>query len=267
MSGAVGSAGDGVAPFTAAYRVRFDESSPEGLVTASALLRYAQDCAWQHSEVLGFDRAWYAGRAMTWVVRAAQVEVLGPVGTGAWIDVTTAIVGFRRIWARRRTSIAARGAEVGGDRLATVETDWVMTHAETGAPTRVPDEFLRLFDTPVASFQPHRVALEPTPALATRQAFRVRRSELDPLEHVNNAAYLDWLEDAAAGLPAGHRQLGAIPRTYVLEYVAAADATADLVGAVWLEPDETDGTDELPTVAYRVTSGPTEVFRGTIRAR
>jgi acyl-CoA thioesterase FadM len=249
----------GLAPFTAAYRVRFDESSPEGVVTAAALLRYAQDCAWQHSEALGFDRDWYADRAMTWVVRAAEIRVHAAVRTGAWIDVTTAVVGFRRIWARRRTSIAARGVQDSGSPVATVETDWVMTHAGSGAPTRVPDEVIERFRTPLDPFQPHRVRLEPTPGSAARMAFRVRRSELDPLDHVNNAAYLDWFEDATAGLPDGQRRLSALPRTYVLEYVAAADASAELAGAVWVDPTDPG------TVAYRATIGTTEVFRGTVR--
>jgi hypothetical protein len=40
------------------------------------LLRYAQDVAWFHSASRGFDRAWYAERGLTWLVRTAEVSVL-----------------------------------------------------------------------------------------------------------------------------------------------------------------------------------------------
>ena len=58
--------------FPAPFRVRFDEAAPDGLVRTSALLRYAQDLAWQHSDAKGFDRVWYAGRDVTWLVRTAE---------------------------------------------------------------------------------------------------------------------------------------------------------------------------------------------------
>ncbi len=38
---------------TIPYRVRFDECGPDGLARSSALLRYAQDVAWVHSEQHG----------------------------------------------------------------------------------------------------------------------------------------------------------------------------------------------------------------------
>ena len=62
--------------FEAAYRVRFDEAGPDGRLRTSGLLRYTQDLAAQHSEALGYDRGWYAARGLTWLVRAAEVEVL-----------------------------------------------------------------------------------------------------------------------------------------------------------------------------------------------
>jgi acyl-ACP thioesterase len=68
---------------TVPYRVRFDESSPAGTIRTSALLRYAQDVAWLHSERLGFDRAWYAERGLTWLVRSVELVVEGCIETGA----------------------------------------------------------------------------------------------------------------------------------------------------------------------------------------
>src|SRR5215213_9529268 len=87
--------------FVAGYRVRFDEAGPDGRMRSSALLRYAQDVAWRHSEDLGFDRAWYTQRGRWWVVRSVELELKTAVPMGRTLRVATAVIGHRRIWARR----------------------------------------------------------------------------------------------------------------------------------------------------------------------
>lgn len=226
-------AGAGV---TIPYRIRFDECGPDGIVRTSTLLRYAQDVAWVHSERLGFGRAWYADRGLAWVVRAAELAILAPVPLGATLAVSTAVTGFRRVWARRRTE-----ARLDDGTLAFWgHTDWVMTD-HRGLPGRVPAEFPAAFAIPPGPFEPGRVALPPTPQDAVVHRAAVRPQDLDPMGHVNNAAYVDYLEEAlhAAG-DAGRRRLSGIPRRIRLEYAAAAAPGARLLGAVWREPS-TDG--------------------------
>ena len=60
--------------------------------------------------------------------------------------------------------------------------------------------------------------------------------------HVNNAAYVDYLEEAfhAAG-EAGRRRIAVIPRRVRLEYLAAAAPGALLVGVAWPEPSSGEG--------------------------
>jgi acyl-CoA thioesterase FadM len=220
---------------TIPYRVRFDECGPDGLVRSSALLRYAQDVAWVHSERMGFDRAWYAERGLTWVVRAAELAVLEPLALGQVVDVTTGVTGFRRVWARRRTE----GRLPDGRLILWGHTDWVMTDVVRGMPGRVPPEFQAVFEVPPGAFEPGRVPLPPTPDTAAYHVSRVRPQDLDPMGHVNNAAYLDYLEEALA--VAGDGALPAIigtPRQIRLEYVVPAPPGAGLVGWIWPETFE-----------------------------
>ena len=58
------------------YRVRFDEAGPDGLLRASGYLRWAQDMAWRHSEAAGLDRDWYAEQGLTWLIRAAELDIV-----------------------------------------------------------------------------------------------------------------------------------------------------------------------------------------------
>ena len=209
------------------YRVRFDEAAPDGRLRTSVLLRYAQDLAWHHSASRGFGRAWYAERGLTWLVRAAEVAVLAPIEVGSEIEGTTQVIGWRRVWARRRTDFR----DPAGDLVAWSRIDWVLLD-RNGAPTRIPSEFDAVFGAPTVSTSVARVTLGPAPDGAGRHRYAVRPQELDPMDHVNNAVYADWLDEAVivAGDGASAR---AIPRLARLEYIAPAASGSEVAAEVW----------------------------------
>ena len=212
------------------YRARFDECGPDGLVRSSALLRYAQDLAWIHSERLGFTRAWYAERNLAWVVRAAELVVLAPLPLGAVITLSTQVIGFRRIWARRRTE----GRLDDGTLALWGYTDWVILDSVRGMPGRFPPEFLARFDVPPQDFEPGRVKLPSAAVIVREHLTVVRPQDLDPMGHVNNAAYLDYLEEdlLAEGGDAAALTY-ATPRRFRLEYVQPAAPGDELTGTTW----------------------------------
>jgi acyl-ACP thioesterase len=213
---------------TIPYRVRFDESTPAGRMRTSALLRYAQDAAWVHSAVLGYDRAWYAERGLWWVVRSVELRIEAAVPLGSTLQVRTSVAGFRKVWARRRTDVSLED----GTAVGWLHTDWVITD-ERGAPTRVPPNFPAEFDAPPGAFEPVRVALPAPPGDAVRDRSPVRRHELDPMDHVNNGVYLDRLEDAIAAAPGGVADLERLPLAVRLEYLAPAAGGDVLESVVW----------------------------------
>jgi acyl-ACP thioesterase len=234
--------------FHAAYRVRFDEAGPDGRLRTSGLLRYAQDVAWQHSEALGFDRAWYAARRLTWLVRGAEIEVSGGARMGALLDVSTEVLGYRKVWARRRSEMRL----MDGSLAAWVHTDWLLID-DMGRPTRIPSEISHLLAAPVISAALVRVDTGPPPSAAAVRRFVVRPQEIDPLDHVNNAVYVDWLEEGIAD--AGGSTDGL--RRYRLEYAAAAEPAEELERVTW--PFE-DGW------AHQVRRGDLVLFRGVAGA-
>lgn len=232
---------------SAPYRVRFDEAGPDGLLRTSVLLRYAQDLAWYHSTRRGFDREWYRERGLTWLARTAEVAVEAPIRVGDELTGTTRVVGWRRVWARRRTDF-----EDGAGRLvAWTHVDWVLLDAR-GAPTRIPADFQPVFGAPDAPFALARVTLGEPGVDARTNRFTVRPQELDPMDHANNAVYADWLEEQvlAAG---GRSDVRAIPRRARLEYARAAEAGASVDAVTWRDPDggwscriaDTSGTELL----------------------
>jgi acyl-ACP thioesterase len=231
------------------YRVRFDEAGPDGLLRTSGFMRYAQDLAWLHSTALGFGREWYAERGLTWLVRAAELVVLAGVPMGTNVVARTEVVGIRRVFARRRGAFRlADGTSAGW-----VNTDWVLIDAR-GVLTRIPPVFSEMFGGDELTGSVGRLALPPTPAAAERRTFTVRPHELDPMAHVNNAVYLDWLEEAilvAAPDGPGCAAIAERPRHYRLEFAMAAAAGAEIEASAWADErgwwqrlvDPTTGTD------------------------
>ena len=215
------------------YRVRFDEAGPDGAMRTAALLRYAQDVAWRHSEQLGFDRSWYQERGLGWVVRGVELEVHEPIPMGHTLRVSTAVVGHRRIWARRLGE--CRLAD--GRLAARVTTDWVLLDGR-GRVVRIPEDFGVAFTNPEVQGEILRVPA-PDRAPASQLELTVRPRDLDPLDHVNNAVYVDWLEEALEEAGWLSKVLRTFPRTLRLEYLASAargDAiTIELFGdaAAW----------------------------------
>jgi acyl-CoA thioesterase FadM len=231
---------------TAPYRVRFDECGPDGLVRTSALLRYAQDIAWIHAEQLGINRDWTRAHGLTWLVRAAEVAVLHPVPVGSTLQVTTHLGGARRALARRRTEVRLEDGTLAG----WGHTDWVVID-DRGRPARLPADFLARFAVVPPSFEPCRVSLPTEPVDATVIAITVRPQDLDPLDHVNNATYLDYLEEVliAAG-DRGASAVRAIPRTVRIEYLVPAEPRMLLRGASWPDGDR----DADPSWAWRLAN-------------
>ena len=240
--------------FETSYRVRFDEAGPGGQLRTSGFMRYAQDVAWQHSAALGFGREWYAERGLTWLVRAADLEILADVPMGEDLAARTAVVGMRRVFARRRGDFR----RVDGTPVGWVNTDWVLIDAR-GALTRIPAIFGELFGGQDRSGLVGRLPLPPTPAEAASRRFRVRPHELDPMAHANNAIYLDWLEEAvlAAGGGPGASAIRSVPRRYRMEFAMAAEPGAEMEAAAW----SADGG-----WSYRLTSGDgsMDLFRGRL---
>ena len=236
------------------YRVRFDEAGPDGFLRASGFLRFAQDLAWIHSESAGFGRDWYAARGLTWLVRAIELDVLSNVEYGSELEVSTQVIGFRRVWARRRSEFKPVGQ---GEMVGVAITDWVLLNA-AGRPVRPPQEILDVFgsEAAFADFSPMRMAALTAPESAIPREFRPRRSELDPMAHVNNAAYLDYMDEQFLGLDRIRHGMP-VPRRYRAEFLFSAEAGAKVEGRGWQ-----DGT----VWNYELRTDERELFQARLEA-
>lgn len=180
--------------FTDQRKVRLGDVDRRGRLRLDATARYLQDVATDDASDADLDRRF------GWLVRRTMIQVAEPAILGEGVEVTTWCTGIGRSWAERRTSIVGeRGALIDAVSL------WVQIDVESGRPSRVVDDFRGAYGEAAAGRTVSARLSIPSPgggehqeAEYVRQAWSVRRSDLDPFDHVNNAANWEFLEHAAA---------------------------------------------------------------------
>lgn len=200
--------------------VRFDECDSRGQMRSAALLRHAQDLAWRHSEGLEYGRAWYEARGVGWVVRSVDLLIDQPPQSNEDLAGTTALVGFRHVMARRHTRLFSSAGRV----VADAAIDWVMTDQD-GRPVRFPKEFESFVQQVNATFTPNKISASAPSGVTVDVS--IRRADIDPLGHVNHAAWLEIIEEAISQIAPAH--LEAQRRQIRMEYLAV---TSDHIARV-----------------------------------
>ncbi len=216
--------------FSLVHRVRYDECGPGWSVRASTYLRLLQELAFAHSEALGFSPRWHESTRLFWLARRLHLEIRAPARHGERLVCTTHIVGARRVMVRRHSSVAR---EDDGARIAAAEVDWILT-AEGTTPIRIPEQVASTFPGMERPVAPTPLAQRRPPTDAPHTSLWIRMSDTDAMGHANNPVYVDLLDDAVARAGGGDA-LAAYPRTYGLEFHAAAAAGAAVREAAWSE--------------------------------
>ncbi len=211
--------------------VRLGDVDRNGRMRLDATARYMQDVATEDAAEAGLDRAF------GWLVRRTSISTTRPARLGERITASTWCTGIGRSWAERRTEIV-------GDRGACIDAVslWVQIDVRTEKPARIAADFLDAYAATAAGRTVSaRLALPGPPAGASIRSWQVRRTDLDPFGHVNNAATWAFLEEAAAldeSTRTGRAELEYLLPIEVderdLDLVVAADH--DSVGA-WLVTD------------------------------
>jgi acyl-ACP thioesterase len=178
--------------FAAERTVRLGDVTPSGRLRLDAVARYLQDVATDDATDAAVD-----GAGTAWVVRRTGIDVAEPARYLEGLRLTTWCTGAGSRWAERTTSIEGdRGARL------TATAIWVHVDLTTGRPARLPESFHRIYGESAAGRQAsHRLTHPAPPAGGGRRPWPLRRSDLDVLGHVNNAAYWEPVEDELARRP------------------------------------------------------------------
>jgi acyl-CoA thioester hydrolase len=189
------------------FRVRHYELDSFGHVNNAVYVNYMQESAIEASADAGFGPLWYAEQGTAWVIRKLSIRYLQPARYRDELEVRTWVSDVRRATSTREYVITRVNDNA---RVARARVQWVYLDARTGRLARLPPEIAGRFQ-PTGDAEELGIRIQK--GERTEEAFRYRTRrrvqtfELDTLQHVNHAVYLNWIEQAyfdalrAAGHP------------------------------------------------------------------
>lgn len=182
--------------YTRSFRVRLTECDIHEIARDATYLRYIQEAAFDASTAAGYDQAWYLAADRMWLIRETRMDFVAPLRFGETVDVTTWVADFRRVRSRRAYELRCNGELVAQGR-----TDWAFLDRTTGRPAVIPADVVAGFfpegQSGDGQSRERFPAAPPVPAGVFTERRRVEWRDLDSVGHVNNAAYGDYVEDAA----------------------------------------------------------------------
>jgi YbgC/YbaW family acyl-CoA thioester hydrolase len=211
------------------FLVRGYEIDATGCVHDSGFLHYVQQVAYEASSDAGYDIRRYNALGAVWVIRKQTIVYLAPLTYGDAVEATTWVSDVRRVRSHREYELR----RTSDNRLvALARADWVYVDTATLFPSRIAPEI-------VEAFQPNGISAldtaplpEPAREMDGRSfvyRHRVKNYELDNLHHVNNATYVNWLNQARLDAITNHCPLITdhyllTPVRYEIEYFVPAVA-------------------------------------------
>jgi acyl-ACP thioesterase len=186
--------------FRASRRIRLSDTAADGRLRLDAVARYLQDVA--ADDVL--DAGWQPDEHI-WIVRRMTIDVESPFLRDTSVELATWCSGTAPAAAARSTSLR-------GDAGGRIDTETVWIHLGRDLrPARLDPRFHEVYGESGAGRRAStRLELGDAVPAGPSRPWPLRRTDVDQLGHVNNAAY--W--EAAEELLAGDRA----PRRFQLEY-------------------------------------------------
>lgn len=176
------------------YNIRSYHIDSSSRLHVHHLLNFLQDAAHQHADGLGFGQSQLSKINLFWVLSPLSIEISELPGQGDEIELSTWVKSIRGSVSEREFSISTNGKL-----LVNASSLWFCISGETHKPAQVPKEYVtkmtvnNLFATKLGAI---KVELPQQDAKSsTGKVVRAEFSDIDMVDHVNNATYARWILD------------------------------------------------------------------------
>ena len=181
--------------FTRTFRVRWGDLDASGTVSPANYLRYLIETAWDWGVAVGWGLNYSQNPDVFWVIRETEFRLLHPLHHNDVFDFTIWMVNWQRVRGTRCFELKLKES---GTVIAQGTQQIVYMDTKTGRPANLPEEEIvkfRLEKPRVFPFERFpKIAPAVSPFTMQRQ---VEWMDLDVYEHVNNAIYVNYAEEAA----------------------------------------------------------------------
>lgn len=172
------------------FQVGSYQVHPDGKISFTSLADFLQEIAWRHADSANFGRNLLESNLM-WVLARLDIRVEKSPTWGEKIQAFTAGRGADKLFAFREFLVL----DSKGDVLVKAMSSWLLLHTETKRPQRAEVVLpAHLFDpTQKPDWQPEKIRIHGEEIY--RESLKVRYSDLDLNNHVNNTCYILWVEN------------------------------------------------------------------------
>ena len=194
--------------FEKSFEVGSFQVHPNGKIRLTSLADLLQEIAWLHADSGDFGRNLLETKQM-WALSRLDIRVEKFPKWGDSLQIFTGGRGADKLFAFREFMVWDSNQQV----LARGMSSWLLLNTETKRIQR-PEQVLplALFDpTKKPAWQPDKIQV--SGELVFQEEIRVRNSDLDLYQHVNNTSYIRWVENTLA-------DLGVFPSRINLNYVS-----------------------------------------------
>ena len=186
-------------------RIMFFELDADLTLRPKALLNYLQEAATVHSERAGYGSKKLMDQGHAWILHRIGIHIHRPPVLGEELRIHTWHKGVKRFRAYRDFEILN-----GREKLVSVASLWLFIDLNHKKIIRVPENVSEYYtveekhaiDMDIDNWKPS-MNYEPEKF----KTIAIRHSDYDPLGHVNNALYFDFLENLTDDLFQGERKI------------------------------------------------------------
>jgi acyl-CoA thioester hydrolase len=181
---------------TRTFRVRFSECNAYGQAGIAHLVRYLVETAWDWGAANQLGMRESSELGLIWLILETEIEQFRPLRYNDSVDFMIWLLKWRRVRGVRVFEIRLSGT---GELIAQGANHVACLDSVTMRPIALPDHLLENFlldDPPEIPYRRFPKA-PPVPEGSYRIQRRVEWHDLDSLDHVNHAIYIDYAEEAA----------------------------------------------------------------------
>ncbi len=212
---------EGARFYQAEYRVRTGDVDQDMRVRLDAVARYLQDVANDNLEATEFGKT-----EPFWIVRRTIIDVIRPISWPATVTAQRWCGALSTRWTNMRVRLTSEHEtnrfnpddRPGG--LIETEAFWINVN-DKGVPSRLSDEAFEMLSSMTDEHRLRWKSMNPEKAPAGEdipfpdREHVLRITDFDPFKHLNNAAYLEAIEDELVE----HPDLVDMPHRVVIEYL------------------------------------------------
>ena len=176
--------------FIKEFEVGSYQVNPDGRIRWASLADLFQEIAWNHADSADFGRTLIEAKLM-WALARMEIKVDRFPKWGEKIDIFTGGRGADKLFAFREFMVWDQKENV----LARGMSSWLLLNTETKRIQRAEKVLSPVLFDPNSKpdWQPKKIKI--SGELIVSESIKVRLSDLDLNNHVNNTSYIRWVEN------------------------------------------------------------------------